>query len=396
MDPRRRNVLILGVTWALMAPMSSAIGVYSSLYVMELGGSPLAVGLLSMIGSVTMAFSRLIGGYLADSVGRKTIMAPMTVVYGLATALYAVAEDWTWLIPASFLTSLALMYQPSVPALLADSLPPEQRGRGLSLLGTVSSVLGLAGPPVAAAMVALVGLLRAVRLMYWIQAAVLIACGVARFFLVETLSERSRPSLGEALRGYLDSLRILRERLGWLIAVTTASQCVYSAAGPFIQVYAVKFLGLSPEEWGLIATVSSVVNTATLLPSGYLADRVGRGQTMALAYFTALLGFAALSASQGGFWWILASMVLLNAVSSWPPSFAAVADLTPTAHRGRMSAITGFIRGTLSGPSSLAGGVLYEVSPRGLMAFASLALVPVALGALKIRVGPSEEKEVEG
>ncbi len=33
----RRNTVVMGATWALMAPFNSAVGAYSSLYFMELG-----------------------------------------------------------------------------------------------------------------------------------------------------------------------------------------------------------------------------------------------------------------------------------------------------------------------------------------------------------------------
>jgi len=58
----KRNITIIALTWALMSPFSSAVNVYASLFILGLGGGPVEVGIISMAGTVTLAFSRLIGG----------------------------------------------------------------------------------------------------------------------------------------------------------------------------------------------------------------------------------------------------------------------------------------------------------------------------------------------
>ncbi len=363
-----------------MTPFGTATKVYASLYYLELGAGPVEVGLISLAGFVTLAFSRLIGGYLADSIGRRKIIVPMTMVYGIASLLYAVAADWTWILIASVLSSLALLYQPAIQAILADTLPPEVRGRGLSAANTVAQVASLAGPPLATLMVSKMSLEPAMRLLFTIQAGSIFLAGLIRAGLVETLQERSKPSLRRAVRDYLESLRELRGDLGKFLLLSSAATAFYQMAFPFIQIYAVKDLGISEEFWGLISTVTSVESVVSLLASGYLADKIGRNLSLALGYASGACGLAILAAAPPNSpAVVLLSQVVSVAFISWPASFALFADLTSVRSRGKLTAIMGLIRGNLSGAASALGGFVYEVGPSLTFGLAALALVPIAV-----------------
>ncbi len=383
-DVARRNMAVMAITWAMMGPFSAATRVYSSLYFLELGAGAAEVGLISMAGLVTLGFSRLVGGYLADAVGRKRIIVPMTMVYGLASVLYAVARDWTWILAASVLSSLALLYQPAIQAILADTLPPEVRGRGLSLANMVSQLASLAGPPLATIMVSRMPLARAMRILYAVNAAAIFGAGLVRMGFVETLEERVRPNLRDALRGYVSALRELRGDLGKLIAVSSLAPAFYQMAFPFAQIYAVRELGVSEEFWGLISTVVSLESVASMLASGYLTDRMGRNLTLALGYGSGSLGLAILALTPPGSpLLVLLSQIVTSAFASWPASFALMADLTPTRLRGKVMAIRGMIQGNLSGLGSGLGGALYELSPPLPFAAAAAGLAPLVLISAK-------------
>ncbi len=376
----RRNLLVMSVSWAVMSPFLAATGVYFSLYVLELGGTAKEVGLIIMARFITLAFSRVLGGYLADVVGRKRVIVPMTVLAGLSNYLMAIAPDWKWVLWGNVAESLALLYQPAIQALLADSLPPERRGRGITLTQTPSQVLSLLGPPLATVLVSFMGLEKAVRLLYMMSATSIVLVGFLRLFLVET--QRSKAlSLRDAVKSYVELVKLLKGDLGRLFLITSLVRGVYRMSFPFVQIYAVKVLGISEEFWGVISTAMNVESTLTNLFSGYLADRLGRNRVMALGYLSGALGLGMLSLSPRDPLFVLLAMMVAVAFASRPAAFALMADLTRREFRGRVSALNGLIEGSVSGISSGVGGLLYEAFQGWTFGLASLLLIPLAVSA---------------
>ncbi len=381
----KRNMTILAITWALMGPFSSATNVYSSLYVLELGGGPLEVGIVAMSGMIVLAFSRLIGGYLTDSLGRKRIIVPMTIVYGLAYILYAIAPDWTWVLLGSIVTSIALMYQPAIQAIVADTLPPNMRGRGLTTARTPSQIVSLAGPPMATIMVSMMGLVSAMRLLYLVTAIVTVIAGGLRLLLIETYAGGTGMGLRRALKEYAASLKLLRGDLGKLILVTSSTRSLYRMSFPFVQIYAVKWLGVSKEFWGIISTFMSIESTFTTLLSGFLTDKIGRNVVMALGYASGSMGLGMLAlAPKNDPLYVLISMLVTVAFASRPAALALIADLTERDVRGKINAISGLLEGNLSGTLSAVGGILYDLYAPLTFGIASILLIPLVAVTLRI------------
>ncbi len=382
---RERNVVVIALSWTMMRPFGAATRTYFALYFLELGADPARIGLITMAGSLTLAISRLVGGYLADAVGRKRLIVSMTAVYALASLLYALARDWTWILAAEVISSATLLYQPAIAAILADSLPPEVRGRGISAARTVATLSSLAGPPLAAFLVGRMGLVPAVRLLYAARSAAVLAAAVVRLALKETLNlgEKRPIRLRSILEEYRSAMVWLKGDLGRLIAVNSAAMGSYSLAEPFIQIFAVREVGIDPELWGFISTVVRAEVLASINLSGYIADKLGRNISLALGYGSGAAGMLMLLLSPPGSGaWVLASQLVYAAFASWPARFALFADLTPAETRGRLTAVRGLAENLSASAASAAGGVLYSISPPADLGLASLCLTLAGLAAL--------------
>ncbi|MGC9020495.1 MAG: MFS transporter [Candidatus Methanodesulfokora sp.] len=376
----RRNIAIISGTWALMGPFSSAVNVYGSLFILGLGGGPVEVGIISMAGAVTLAFSRLIGGYLADSIGRKSIMAPMTIAYGISILMYVFARDWTWILLGSILSSLALMYQPALQAIMFDSLPPDKRGKGISIANAPSQLASLAGPPIATVVVASMGLMKGMRFLYMLVVISTVASGIIRFFLVEIVENKVEVGIRHGVNEYIKALRMLKGDLGKLILTTSSVSALYNMAYPYVQIFAVKHLGITIESWGIISTVVTIWSTFTNLLSGSLADKVGRNVVMSLGYASGSMGLAMLAfAPKGNAIYLLISLIVNSLFSSGPAAQALLSDLTDINSRGKVIAISGLLEGNAAGCMSAVGGVLYSTIAQLMFVIPAAALVPIVI-----------------
>ena len=159
------NVLILFISWALMNFVGHMPETYYSLYVLELGGTPMSVGVINFSYMIALASVQFLGGYLADSYGRKRLVVTMTFALALSYLLYALAFSWEVILVGAVLQGLFLVYQPALWAIMADSLPPERRGVGYALSQLVGAV-SIASPMVAGCIVGWAGLLTGMRVMY--------------------------------------------------------------------------------------------------------------------------------------------------------------------------------------------------------------------------------------
>jgi len=210
--------------------------------------------------------------------------------------------------------------------------------------------------------------------------------GMMRLLLSETYSSRTELSLGHAIKEYRDALRSMRGDLGKLILISSSVMGVYSMAYPYLQVYAVKYLGLSLELWGLLSTLMAVISTISLLISGYLSDRIGRNFMMALGYLSACIGLLLISLAKDPLTFTLA--LIVNVIfSSSPATQALLIDLTSEGVRGKVNAINGLIEGSLSGTMSAIGGLIYGFSAPFLFSLASLLMIPLTVGSLKLPKG---------
>lgn len=109
----RGNIGVIAIGSALSGFGGGIISTYVSLYFIELGGSPLTLGLMTSIVSVIQCAMLLLGGFIADYYGRRKIMV-LAAFYGIFfPLLYAVVQDWRIFAVLSIIGALGVMSNPA-------------------------------------------------------------------------------------------------------------------------------------------------------------------------------------------------------------------------------------------------------------------------------------------
>lgn len=129
----RGNLLILvssNIIWQFSVNIAQP---YLSLYVISLGGSSEAIGLVNALGALAGIFLYPFGGYIADMKGRVQLINTATFAYACSFLVFAYAPTWHILAVASFLRSLVLFYAPILTVVQADSVPPGKRSSAFAL-----------------------------------------------------------------------------------------------------------------------------------------------------------------------------------------------------------------------------------------------------------------------
>ena len=389
----RGNVLILFVSWLLMSFGLYMPLTYYSLYVLKLGGTPFTVGVIGLTYSLSLMSVQFLGGYFADSYGRRRLVVTMTFALAGSYILYALAPTWKILLVASVVEGLSLVYMPALRAILADSLPPEKRGLGYSISMLVFAP-SMASPFVAAWFVEHMGMLRGMRLIYLVSSVIYFSAAALRIRLKETLKER-RYRLSEALRSYPRAFRegfrvwssVPKEAL-WLSIIYVASFFFTWLCSPYYVIYATEELGVSEAFWALLVAIQNAASYVFSIPLGKLVDVVGRVKPLAasMALLSAAVGLFV--AGKGALLPIAFTLLGMSSVLFNTSYQSLQTDLVSAEYRGRVIGFTNFFAYMFEALAQLTGGYVYErVSPSLPFTLLTVSQVPLMVLTLLTLTG---------
>ena len=126
----RGNIRVLTITRALGMLSRSMVFPYASLFVLALGGEPTQIGIINSLSPLAGLLMFPIAGYLTDRVGRVKLIALGGYLSAIVLLLYMLAPSWEMLALGALLRGFMVFQFPPTSALIADSLSPQDRGKG--------------------------------------------------------------------------------------------------------------------------------------------------------------------------------------------------------------------------------------------------------------------------
>jgi MFS family permease len=315
----------------------------------------------------------IIGGILADYIGRKRMMIIAILSYALVTGLTAIAWSWTSFLVLRFLVGIAIGSEWSTgTSLVAEMWPTGMRGKGAGLMQCglgigffLASAIWLAiGPtgPAAWRWMFLIGVLPALVTL-WIRR------GIQEPELWKAAAERRRREKARFTLSELLADRTLRVRtiaaFAMSLTTTLAWWGISTWVPPYVGSLAAKS-GHNAAQWAALAGITYNIGAiAGYMGLGFFADKYGR-KPVTMAFFalsliltpvlflwTHNLGLVLLVAAVNGYF----SLGQYTWMSTWTP------ELFPTRVR--------------------ATGVSFIFNTPRFIAF----LGPIFAGALIVRLG---------
>jgi len=353
------------------------------LYVIHLGGSTFHIGLISAISSLLAIIPTLLGGYLADTLGRKKVVYSMSVLLGLDTIIYIVAPSWHWLLAVKSMDAVFNgLRGPAFSALIADSTTVEDRAFSYGIWQSVPQIFGLASPTIIGLLIDRYGVLPAQRLAYVVLMFTATTAAFLRWrYLNEPLSSKQTEdvhplkALKSTFSDFRETVREVKGQIWLLFLLGGLFQLGASIGNIYMVNYATEdVIGLSASQWGFITTLSQLAAMLVAVPFAMLSDNYGRRKLTILCLALtpiALIGFIyARGFNLALFSYI--SLVLLGSLGgvTGRPLFV---DHSPREHRGRINSMRRILgatqrfnfrmrgRGSIIGASgNLIGGFLYR------------------------------------
>ncbi|MGZ4112128.1 MAG: MFS transporter [Tumebacillaceae bacterium] len=148
MENKKALPILMAVMFLVMLGFGIIIPVLP-FFAKQIGASPGQLGLLMAVYSLTQFLFAPLWGGLSDRIGRKPVM--LIGIFGLALSffLFAVATQLWMLFAVRILAGLlSSANMPTVMAYVADITTPEQRGRGMGMIGMSIGLGFIFGPAI--------------------------------------------------------------------------------------------------------------------------------------------------------------------------------------------------------------------------------------------------------
>lgn len=344
-------------------------------------------GVLIGLFSVAGLFGSMIGGALADKIGRRSI-----VIFGLVTSatgsvimglLDNIVAFYVLAIVVGFLGSIA---SPAHQAMVTDMLPEEQRSEGFGVMRVVANLAWIIGPTIGGLLAA-----QSYMLLFLTDAVTSSITAFIVFKLIpetkpEPVTSQAPQSLVQTIVGYRV---VLKDRL--FLAFLGASMLMLIVYGQMYNTLAV-FLrdvhGVPDRGYGLLLSIDALM---VVLLQVWVARRTKSYPPMvmmALGTFLYMIGFS-MYGFVAAYWLFVVAIIIITfgEMIVMPVSQALAAKFAPEDMRGRYMAffdLSWTVPGAI-GPAA-AGLVLDNFNPNWVWYACGLVAGIAVVGFLWLQV----------
>jgi MFS family permease len=297
------------------------------LYRARFGFSELTITVIFATYAAGVIASLLLFGRLSDQIGRRRMLLPGLALAALSAVAFLIADGLPLLLVGRILSGLSAgIFTGTATATLLDLAAPERRGRA-TLVATIANMGSLGcGPLLAGVLSQSAG--SPLRLIFWVDLALLVPAALAIWAMPEPVAARSRPRLRP------QALTVPAEMRAMFVQAALAGFAGFAVLGLFTAV-APAFLaqGLGVTSRAVIGLVVFAVFAASMvgqvmlalvpqavaMPAGCLALIAGMG-VFALGLAVSSLALLVLGGVIAGFGQGLAFRAGLAAVSARAPA----------------------------------------------------------------------------
>ncbi|MBA4538725.1 MFS transporter [Bacillus aquiflavi] len=265
-------------------------------YAEKIGASPTELGLLMAVYSLMQLIFAPMWGRISDRIGRKPVI--MIGIAGLALSFFLMAiSNQLWMLFAARIIGgfLSSANMPTTMAYVADITTPEDRGKGMGIIGAAVGLGFIFGPAIG-------GIFSESSLttpFYLAGASSLITFFLVMFLLKESLSKESRHqavtkkrSMWKAFTGPASILFILQLFISLSLSGLEATFAYYAAEKANIGTkqlgYIFMIMGLAGAfvQGGLVGKMTKKYGEGNVIQVGIIISAIGFGLILLVNNFT--------------------------------------------------------------------------------------------------------------
>lgn len=337
-----------------------------------LGANMTMLGILDGLGEALVSLSSAGSGYLSDKIHKRKIFIWIGYMMGASARIgYAISTTWTTVLPFRILDRAGKIRSAPRDAIIADISTDNNRGKNFGILRTADHLGAVIGIIVC---LLLVDSLSFSTIFAIAAIPSLIGVVIILLFIKERPAEKIYAFKGISLKDLSKNFKLFL----FLSAIFSLGSFSYS----FLLIYAKDF-GFAIKTVPILYLIFTVVAALSSYPFGYLADRYGRKNVIAVGFLLwalVCLGFIVANS----FVLIILLFILYGlqkgALETVQKTY--VAELSP--EQFRASTLGGFqmVIGLCALPASLIAGLLWDNLGKEATMIYSITLSAISIGLL--------------
>jgi len=359
-------------------------------YAETYGATGFTVGLLTTSFSFSQFVFAPFWGRLSDRVGRRPVLIGSLLLTGVSYFVYAAATSLALLFASRILAGVAGAVLSTAQAYVADTTTPENRTKGMGLIGAAFGMGFIFGPAIggvlsrwgfAAPAYASAGLAVAAAVFAFLR----LPESLPREARAEAATRRSRTTLREA---------VARPAVGAVLGLFFVATLCFSGMETILALFCQRFYSWGPHEIGyLFAYVGVVAASMQLGIVGALARRFGERALVrgGLALMGAAFVTAGIVPPLALFLVVMGAIAVASGLMT--PSLSGLISIaTPADEQGGILGVYQSLGSLARAAGPFLGGLAFDVvSPGAPLWMAGIVLGLAALFAAKLprRSGPT-------
>ncbi|NNE08835.1 MAG: MFS transporter [Gemmatimonadetes bacterium] len=371
-------------------------------FVRELGGTAFHITLCFFFTAAPKIFLQPIWGDWSDKIGRKPILAAGILGSIIGYAGWAYAPSLGWFLVARAVVGLFGTQLTVATAIIADTMKPEDRAKGLGVLGATAG-LGFILGPLAGGLIAsadtLVELKQFVGLTSYAFVGAFNLALEGGALLIALLLPETAPKVATHLRRRTNSLRLWRQAfahqgVGLILISTLVGSTGTSVLQGTLVILAADRWGFAVGQTGkalaLYFLISALVQGGAIR---YLVPKLGELFLAQWGTFLAAIGIALLVPNLPVLWlWVALTVIAIGASLNTPSLTALLSRYTHIGDQGKVQGLNQGVTGLGRSISGISMGWLYDAFGP-FMPFAISAILTFAGFAILLPIDPKHRYE---
>jgi MFS family permease len=376
MNSEKKNVFWLGLTSLLTDVSSEMVMALLPLFLVDLGASRTIVGFIEGVAEATASIFKAISGWISDRLqARKGLVVVGYTLSTIVKPFIALANTWYQVMAVRFVDRIGKGVR-NAPrdALVADSVPEDERGRSFGLQRSMDTAGAVIGTFLASGLIFLftkytnMTALAQYRTIFWLSVIPgIFAVLTVAVFVKDVAAKRFEKKELKFSWASVDS--------GFRAFLLVAAIFEFSNFSYAIFILRASNLGIVVALIPIIYLLYNIIYSLLAQPLGLLADKIGKKQVLFAGYLISALmclGFAYANNPMHA-WLLFIIYGVAMAITQTAPR-ALLADMVSPDVRGTAYGFYYTLIGFIALPTSAIAGFLWDIfSPAVAFSYGAMA-----------------------